>query len=53
MIIFTLFKFIYFEDLCLELRMLPGPGEAEFKPKLYLPTTRLFINLMIYTYPLA
>ena len=36
--------------------MLPGPGEAEFKPKLYLlPTTRhgLFINLMIYTYPLA
>ena len=34
--------------------MLPGPGEAEFKPKLsYLLTTRLFINLMIYTYPLA
>ena len=37
--------------------MLPGPGEAEFKPKIsYLPTTRLFINLMImmiYTYPLA
>ena len=32
--------------------MLPGPGEAEFKPKLYLPTP-LFINLMIYTYPLA
>ena len=36
MIIFTLFKFIYFEDLCLELRMLPGPGEAEFKAQVIL-----------------
>ena len=32
----TLFKFIYFEDLCLELRMLPGPGEAEFKAQVIL-----------------